>query len=109
MSGPVIGRMRQRMTLQQAVRSPDGGGGATVTWNAVADVWAALSPLGGDERVEADALQGRASHEIWIRYRADAGPHMRFLYGTRVFDIRSVADVDEAHRFQRCLAEERLP
>jgi SPP1 family predicted phage head-tail adaptor len=109
MSSPRIGRMRQRMTLQQAVRAPDGGGGATVTWTPVADVWAALVPIGGDERVDADALQGRASHEIWIRFRADAAPQMRFVFGTRVFDIRSVTDVDEAHRFQRCLTDERLP
>jgi head-tail adaptor len=34
---------------------------------------------------------------------------MRFTLGTRVFDIRSVTDVEEAHRFQRCLVEERLP
>ena len=33
----------------------------------------------------------------------------RFVFGTRVFDIRSVIDVEEAHRFQRCMVEERLP
>jgi SPP1 family predicted phage head-tail adaptor len=109
MSAPVIGKMRYRMTLQQASRAADGGGGATVTWTPVTDLWAALSPIGGGEGADADGLQSRVSHEIWIRYRAGTGPHMRFILGARIFDIRSVIDVEEAHRFQRCLAEERLP
>lgn len=109
MSAPAIGKMRQRLTLQQAVRVPDGGGGATVTWTPVTDLWAAVSPSGGDERVDADGLQGRITHEVWLRFSADVAPHMRFVFGTRVFDIRSVMDVGEAHRFQRCMVEERLP
>ena len=109
MSVPLIGKMRQRLTLQQPVRAADGGGGAAVTWSSVADVWAALSPIGGDERVDADALQGRVTHEVWIRFRSDVAAQMRFILGARIFDIRSVADVEEAHRFQRCLVEERLP
>ncbi len=109
MSAPPIGKMRQRLTLQQPVRAADGGGGAAVTWTAVADVWAALLPVGGDERVDADALQGRVTHEVWIRFRSDVAAPMRFIFGTRIFDIRSVTDIEEAHRFQRCLVEERLP
>lgn len=109
MMSPQIGRMRSRVTLQQAARTPDGGGGATVTWTPVADLWAQILPLSGDERVDADGLKGRLTHEIWIRWRADAGPHMRFVFGSRLFDIRSAIDVEETHRFQRCLVEEKLP
>ena len=109
MSVPPIGKLRQRLTLQQPVRAADGGGGAAVTWTFVADVWAAMSPIGGDERVDADALQGRLTHEVWIRFRSDVAAQMRFILGARIFDIRGVADIEEAHRFQRCLVEERLP
>ena len=109
MSAPVIGKMRHRLTLQQAVRVSDGGGGATVTWTAIADLWAAIWPISSDERVDADGLQGRITHEVWLRFSANVAPHMRFVFGARIFDIRSVIDVEEAHRFQRCLVEERLP
>lgn len=108
MSAPPVGKMRTRLTVQDAIRTPDGGGGVSITWSPVGAVWAAVSPIGGDERNDADGLQGRITHEIWIRYRAGLGPHMRFILGARAFDIRSVVDVDEMHRFQRCLAEERL-
>ena len=108
MMSPAIGKMRSWITLQQAVRTPDGGGGASVTWTSVSDLWARIMPVSGTESVDADGLKGRITHEIWIRWRADAGPHMRFVLGSRIFDIRSAIDVEETHRFQRCLVEEKL-
>ena len=42
--------------LQQPVRADDGGGGAIQTWEAVAQLWAAVSPVRGEERLSADAV-----------------------------------------------------
>ena len=102
------GKFRQRVTLQQAVRTPDGGGGAAVTWSPVADLWASIEPMSADERFDSDRLQGRVTHQIWLRYRAGVTPAMRFLSGARVFDIRSAVDADEVHRYLRCLVEETV-
>lgn len=101
-----IGDLRQRLTIERAVRIGDGGGGAAETWNALADVWARVRPIGGDERSEADALAGRVTHEVVMRYRDDLGPRDRLRSGARVFDIRAVFDLDERRRFLRCFAEE---
>ena len=102
-----IGDLRQRLFLEEASRVADGGGGASESWAAVAQVWAYLWPLSGQERVEADAIAGRVSHEVWLRHRDGVVPAMRFREGTRVFDIRAVLDVDERRRFLKCLVEER--
>ncbi len=109
MSDPAIGALRRRLTLQRPVRADDGGGGAAVTWETVAEVWAALSPLTGVEALDADRLAGRVSHEIWIRWRADVLPEMRFALGSRLFDIRAAFDTDERRRWLRCLALEKIP
>lgn len=103
-----IGDLRVRLALQAPLTSADGGGGVTTTWALVAEVWAALHPSSGSETFEADGLKGRVSHEIWIRYRAGVEPKMRFVLGTRVFEIRAVIDTGERHRFLRCLVEERI-
>lgn len=103
-----IGEMRHRLLLEAPVASTDGGGGVTRLWALVAEVWAAIRPASGGEGVEADGLAGRVSHEIWIRHRSGVGPEMRFVLGTRVFEIRSAIDVDERRRFLRCLVEERV-
>lgn len=104
-----IGELRHRLALQAPLAEDDGGGGVTRTWALVAEVWGAVRPLSGGEGVAADGLHGSVSHEIWIRYRPDVVPEMRFALGTRLFDIRSVIDSGERHRFLRCLAEERMP
>src|SRR5439155_13583845 len=73
-----IGALRERLALQSASRAADGGGGATVTWSTVADVWAAVRPISGDERLRHDAVTARVTHEVWIRHRSDVAPAMRF-------------------------------
>ena len=73
MTNPSIGRLRHRLTLEEATRTPDGGGGASEAWATVATVWASITPNGGAETVDADALTGRISHEIVFR----SGPGLR--------------------------------
>lgn len=102
-----IGEMRHRVTLEAPNRTSDGGGGAEETWEILAEVWAALKPLTGRERLEFDALGGELTHEVWLRHRSDVKPECRFRMGTRIFDIRVVIDAAERGRFLRCLAQER--
>jgi len=109
MSAIAPGELRHRLALQTPVVTDDGGGGLIRSWSLVAEVWGALRPLSGGEGVAADAIAGRVNHEVWIRYRPGVVPEMRFALGTRVFDIRSVIDVGERHRFLRCLVEETVP
>lgn len=109
MSGLRIGEMHHRLALEEPVRTADGAGGATESWSLIAEIWGALRPVEGGESVEAGGIRGRASHEIWIRHRTGLLPEMRFRIGTRLFDIRSIAQTPGRQRFLRCLVEERLP
>jgi len=102
-----IGDLRQRLVLEQSSRVADGGGGASESWDELAQVWALLRPLSGQERVESDAISGRVTHEVWLRHRDGVEHEMRFRLSNRLFDIRAVLDIDERHRFLKCLAEER--
>jgi len=100
-----IGALRERLTLESPSRAEDGGGGAVVTWTTVADVWAAVRPISGDERLRHDAVTARVTHEVWIRHRGDVVPAMRFTSGPRILDIVAVLAPDRRHRIQ-CLCEE---
>jgi SPP1 family predicted phage head-tail adaptor len=108
MSGRVpIGELRTRLTLEMPVRAGDGGGGADVSWQTVADVWAAVRPVSGGESLTLDRVAGRLSHEIYVRHRDDVTLAMRFRDGTRVYDIRAAFDPDGKRQWLRCLAEQR--
>ncbi len=104
MSG--IGRLRHRLVLEAPAESPDGSGGADVTWNAVATVWAEIAPLSGRETLKAETVTAEATHRIAIRRRA-VSPAMRFVGGGRIFEILAVLD-DERRWRTRCLCRERL-
>jgi SPP1 family predicted phage head-tail adaptor len=101
-----IGALRDLLVLEQAVRTGDGGGGATVVWETVAEIWAAVANLSGDERLGADQVAGRITHAVRIRYRTGVVPAMRFRHGTRVFDIVAVLEEQRRARL-KCLCEER--
>lgn len=105
-AAPTIGAMRERFALEQPVRTGDGGGGAAVTWETVAELWAAARPISGDERLRHDQLSGRITHEVWIRHRAGVVPAMRLRQDTRVYDIVAVIEVERRARL-KCLCEER--
>ena len=102
-----IGRLRHRLTLESASRTPDGGGGAVETWTTVAQVWGRIQPTGGTEIANADGLGGRITHEITLRYRSGVTPAMRLISGSRRFEITAVIDIDERHRWLKCLCVEQ--
>jgi SPP1 family predicted phage head-tail adaptor len=107
MTRPGIGSLRRRMTLEQPTRVADGGGGVTVTWTPVTDLWAELTGLSGAEAVAGDGLQGRVTHQITIRRRTGIVPAMRFRMGQRVFVIETVLGSDGPEPYLRIQAEER--
>lgn len=107
MKPPDIGALRERLTLQSPSRAADGGGGAVVTWNDVAELWASVRPISGDERLRHDAVTARVTHEVWIRHRADVVPAMRFVTGPRILDIVAVLGPDRRHHLQ-CLCKEEV-
>lgn len=107
MSAISAGDLRTRLTLEAPSRADDGGGGAEVTWETVAEVWAAVRAVSGNEAFDLDRVAGRLVREIIIRYRADVTLAMRFREGARVYDIRAAFDPDGRRHWLRCLADER--
>jgi SPP1 family predicted phage head-tail adaptor len=106
MKPPTIGALREVLTLEAPNRVADGGGGATVTWATVAELWAAVRPIGGEERLRADQIAGRVTHEVWIRHRPNVTPAMRFRSDARILDIVAVLGVARRNHL-KCLCEER--
>jgi SPP1 family predicted phage head-tail adaptor len=101
-----IGDLDQRVTLESPSRAPDGGGGADLTWQTVAEVWASVRPITGDERLRADQVAGRITHVVVIRRRSGVTPAMRFRSDERILEIVAVLDAPPRSRL-RCLCEER--
>ena len=106
---PAIGELRHRLTLEAPQETPDGLGGVTRNWSALAQIWAALEPLGGGDGVVADKRVARLTHRVVIRKRGDVSLNHRLRLGARSFTIRSIRDAAEDGRFLECLVEEERP
>jgi len=86
--------MRERVTLQAPLRTPDGAGGAVVTWSDVATVWAQVMTRAGGERPAGERMEARRALQVMIRYRSGVTADMRLMWQERALDIRSVSDID---------------
>lgn len=101
-----IGELRFRLAIEAPVETDDGEGGVTRTWSAAGDTWAAVEPLGADEKVITDRETPLFRYRIIVRYRDDLSPANRFRLGTRILAIRAVRDPDERGEFLECTVEE---
>ena len=101
-----IGNLRHRLIHEAPDETPDGIGGVTRIWSALATLWGQIEPLSADDVMLADKRIGLVTHRITLRHRADVTIAHRFRLGSRVYAIRAVRDPEERGRFLECLCAE---
>ncbi len=106
MSDP--GQLRRRLVLEAPVETPDGAGGVTRSFAAVATLWAQVRPLSALAEIEAARLGARITHRIRIRYSPDITVRHRLRDGERIYRIVALRESDERKRFLQIEAQERL-
>lgn len=101
-----IGRLNQRVRIEQPVLAADGQGGHTTTWSLLAVVWALVEPLTGKEALLASQVTAVLSTAVTIWYRSDLSVKDRILLGTRTLEIASYQDPDGRKDELRLLCSE---
>ena len=61
----------------------------------------------GSEMFDGGRVEGRVTHDIWIRTRSDIAPGHRLRLGSRMFNIRAVLKPDPFVNRMRLICEER--
>jgi len=102
------GELRHRVTIQQKSVTRNTFGEEIVTWQDVATVWAAIEPLRGREFFESQQVNAEVTTRIRIRYRPGITPTMRVVYGSRIFDIQAVINVEERNRELHLMCREEV-
>lgn len=92
------GQLRHKIVIQQAAYATDAYGGRIPTWSFWAYRQADVSPIDGREAQYAKTIAATVSHKVTIRYTPGVDPTMRLVFGTRVFAINAVLNVDERNR-----------
>jgi SPP1 family predicted phage head-tail adaptor len=94
----IIGRVRHRITIEAPAESQAADGSIVQAWSTFVGVWASVEPLTGKEYFSAQREQASTSHRIRMRHLDGVSHRMRIAWGGRIFQIESVANVDERGR-----------
>lgn len=106
----IIGLKNKRIRFETPTKTTDVEGGLVDSWATIDTVWASLSPLRGEEKLQADQVAGSTSHRIRIRYSttlAALTSKDRAVLGSRIFDLTPPLDLMEGHRELEIMAKER--
>ena len=87
-----IGRMNQRVRIEQAVSVTDGHGGQSTSWTARAVVWALVEPLTSREALAAQQVTAVLSTAVTIWFRDDISVKDRICLRDRTLHIESYQD-----------------
>ncbi|MDA0780803.1 MAG: phage head closure protein [Rickettsiales bacterium] len=112
-NGDIASQMRHVITFQSQVLTADNAGGNTIGWTDFMSVWAKIEDISksggrnlGAEKTFSGQLKNTRSYRITIRYISGVTTDMRVLFDSRVFNIRSVINVNERNEMLQIFAEE---
>ena len=107
-----IGELRKRIEILEVVETRDGYGGITPSWITAYRAWAKVEDLTGRELYQAEQTSEQATARFTIRYRKEfkndgLTSKMTILYQGKTYDIKSISDLEQAHREVEMMATQR--
>jgi SPP1 family predicted phage head-tail adaptor len=86
------GRLRERITIQQATEVRNRLGETTQTWSTYVERWASVEGLSGREVLLSGQQQTEVTHRVRLRYVDGLSQQMRILWRGRVLEITSLLE-----------------
>lgn len=84
------GTLNKRIRFERPSEAVDKYGDPIGGWAAVATVWAAIRPMGSNERMAALQMQSGQTHVVTTRYSAalaQAKGEWRIVFGARILQL----------------------
>jgi SPP1 family predicted phage head-tail adaptor len=103
-----IGKLRQRVTIQEYAATRDSFGAEVPAWADVATVWASVTPVSGKEYFASAQVNAEVSTKITMRYLAGITPKIRVVFEARTFEIISVLNFEERDIELNLMCKERV-
>lgn len=91
------GMLRHVVEFQRLVRTPDGAGGFTQTWQKIsgAPTRAMIQSMSGSERFASARVEANATHKVTIRYFAGLTEADAVMIRGKRANIRFINNVEE--------------
>ena len=99
-------QLRRKIIIQNVTETRDTMGGIIEAWATYKTAHAAIEPLSGREYFAAAQVNAEETTRIRLRYIEGVTPKMRVLWGTRIYNINAVIDVEEKRRELQLMCKE---
>ena len=101
-----IGALDRRLILQAPVETPDGAGGVTRSYDAVATLWGSVTPLAARADIAAESRGAALRVRIVMRLLDDATTRHRIVDGAHTYTVTALREI-AGRRFLEIDVEER--
>lgn len=106
-----VGKLRNKITIQNTDLSADTYGGYTTSRSSYITAYAQISPKTGKQifsDTTGERIQNPQEFEFTIRYRSGLTTSMRILFGSRTFNIKSIHNDNDYDKYIKILATENV-
>lgn len=103
------GQLRHRLEIQVRTSALSSNRGVeSGVFETVGTVWGSIETISGAELEEARKTVAQATHAIVIRFYSGFTPRHRIKFGSRIFNIGHVDDLDNRGRFHVLTCREEV-
>ena len=102
------GLYRHRIIIEKPIETRDSQGGVIKSFSTLATVWAEVKPLNSKESIQGGQVDNRTTHFIKMRQQSvtTLDTTMRIKFGSRLFNLIGVRNIDERDKVLICDAVE---
>ena len=86
------GKLRERVTVQQASESRSAMGEVVQSWSTFAERWASVEGLSSREFLNQGQIDASVSHRVLMRYLDGVSQNMRIQWRGRTLEIISILE-----------------
>lgn len=105
------GKLKHRVEFQRNTPVGNAFGEPVPGWAELDTVWASVDPLTGRESFGALQVQADVDSIIKCRYNstiADLAPEDRAVFGSLIYDIKAVLNIEQRNREFHILAKQHI-
>ena len=100
------GPLRNRIIIEKTTESQSSSGEVDNTWSTFATVWASIEPLNVKEYFDSQQVNAEENTRFRIRYLLGVTTKMRISWNSRIYDIRSIININEINKEMVLMAVE---
>lgn len=103
------GLLRHYVEIHALTIIEDDIGNQTEEWAKVAEAWAAIEPIQGNEKLTAAYMQAETTHKVTMRAPGvEVTPANRILFGSRTLEVESALNLEERNRELVLMCKEKV-